>query len=147
MRNLKSWMLGGTSLVATAMVFATTLQAQEAGGLEEIVVTAQRREERLQNVPISVTALSPAMLESRGITDITRLDVATPGFSFARSGSDARPAMRGVRTENVGINGDTTIGFFIDGIYQSRSQQAMAGFVDVERVEILRPVPWSSGIR
>ena len=46
--------------------------------------------------------------------------------------------MRGVRTENVAVNGDSTIGYFIDGVYQSRAQQAMAGFVDIERVEIQR---------
>ena len=129
-------------LVACSLV-APTAAAQApatptAAGLEELVVTAQRREERLQDVPLSVTALSAAALEARGITDVGKIDTVTPGFTFGRSGSDARPAMRGVRTENVGVNGDTTIGFFVDGIYQSRSAQAMLGFVDVARVEVQR---------
>ncbi len=109
-----------------------------AGQTEEVIVTAQRRAERLQDVPLSVTAVTAQTLEKRGITDLSRIDTVTPGFTFGRSGTDARPAMRGVRTENVGVNGDTTIGYFVDGIYQSRASQALLGFVDVERVEVQR---------
>jgi iron complex outermembrane receptor protein len=77
-------------------------------------------------------------MAARGTNDISRLEGQVPGFTFGRSGSDARPAIRGVRTENVGVNGDTTIGFFIDGVYQSRASQATTGFVDIERVEVQR---------
>lgn len=111
---------------------------EDSAGLGEIVVTAQRRNENLQSVPVSVSAFGAAELAQRNITDMTRLDTLVPGFTFSRSGTDARPSMRGVRTDNVGVNGDTTIGFFIDGIYQSRSSQALAGFVDVAQVEVQR---------
>ena len=114
-----------------------TAQAENAG-IEEIIVTAQRREENLQDVPISVSAFTAEQMAARGTTDISRLEGQVPGFTFGRSGSDARPAIRGVRTENVGVNGDTTIGFFIDGVYQSRASQATTGFVDIERVEVQR---------
>lgn len=110
----------------------------ESEGIGEIIVTAQRREENLQDVPVSVSAFDADDLLARGTTDIGRLEGLVPGFSFARSGQDARPAMRGVRTENVGVNGDTTIGFFIDGVYQSRAQQATQSFVDIERLEVQR---------
>jgi len=60
-------------------------------------------------------------IKNKGLTDLSRLEGLVPGFTFKRSGVDARPAIRGVRTESVGVNADTTIGFFIDGIYQSRS--------------------------
>jgi iron complex outermembrane recepter protein len=106
--------------------------------IETVVVTAQRREENLQSVPLSVSAFSAAQIKARGLTDASRLESSVPGFTFGRSGVDARPAIRGVRTENVGVNGDTTIGFFIDGVYQSRAAQATLGFVDLERVEVLR---------
>ena len=106
--------------------------------IEEIVVTAQRRPENKQNVSVSVTAVTAETLAERNVTDLSKMEGMAPGFTFGRSGTDARPAMRGVRTENVAINGDTTIGYFVDGIYKSRSQQAMAGFVDVQRVEIQR---------
>jgi iron complex outermembrane receptor protein len=139
-----------THLLATvaplaAMLVMTPAYAQdesadsaEEGGIEEIIVTAQRREENLQDVPISVSAFTAEQMAARGTTDISRLEGQVPGFTFGRSGSDARPAIRGVRTENVGVNGDTTIGFFIDGVYQSRASQATTGFVDIERVEVQR---------
>jgi iron complex outermembrane recepter protein len=124
-------------LLGSAPVFAQDTPAENSG-LEEIVVTAQRREENLQDVPISVSAFTAEQLKAQGTTDISRLENVVPGFQFGRSGPDARPAIRGVRTENVGVNGDTTIGFFVDGVYQSRSQQATLSFVDIERVEVQR---------
>ena len=92
-----------------------------ASGIDEIIVTAQRREENLQNVPISVSAFGTEQIAAKGLTDVSRLEGLVPGFTFGRSGVDARPAIRGVRTESVDVNADTTIGFFIDGIYQSRA--------------------------
>jgi iron complex outermembrane receptor protein len=113
--------------------------AQErTGGLEDIVVTAQRREENLQDVPVAVTALDANALAKNDIRDLSRVEVLTPGFSFGKSGSDARPAIRGVRTENVAASGDPTIGFFVDNVYRSRASQANEPFVDVARVEVQR---------
>lgn len=109
-----------------------------AGGVGDIVVTAQRREERLQNVPIAVTAVTGDTLTSRGVTDVSQLAKFVPGFNFGRTGSDARPAMRGIRTANNEVTGDPVIGYYIDGIYQSRTSQAILGFVDVARVEVQR---------
>ena len=131
-------------MIAVAMLLPSPVAAQAApaaddeAGIADIIVTAQRREENLQTVPISVSAFNAEQLKAQGTTDISRLEGIVPGFTFGRAGSDARPAMRGVRTENVGVNGDTTIGFFVDGVYQSRASQATTGFVDVERVEIQR---------
>jgi iron complex outermembrane recepter protein len=110
----------------------------EANKLERVEVTVQRRLEDNQAVPASVSAVGAKKLADRNITDVSQMEGMAAGFTFGRSGTDARPAMRGVRTENVGINGDTTIGYFVDNIYKSRSQQAMASFVDVNSVEIQR---------
>ena len=112
--------------------------AEQQQGLEDIVVTAQRREENLQNVPLAVTALEGDTLAKNDIRDLGRVEVLTPGFSFGRSGSDARPAIRGVRTENVAVSGDPSIGFFVDNVYRSRTTMANEPFVDVQRVEIQR---------
>ena len=124
--------------LALAQTTGTPPPAAKPAGLEEIVVTAQRRAENKQEIPLSVTAVTAEQLADRNITDVSQMEGISPGFTFGRSGSDARPAMRGVRTENVAVNGDTTIGYFVDGIYKSRSQQALAGFVDIARVEIQR---------
>lgn len=136
----------GVSSIALGMAVPAHAQDAASGedastgstGIGEIIVTSQRREENLQDVPLSVSAFTADQVLARGITDIGRLEGLVPGFSFGRSGQDARPAMRGVRTENVGVNGDTTIGFFIDGVYQSRAAQATQGFVDIERLEVQR---------
>ena len=143
--QFKSAFAVGVSLIAMGVALPAHAQestASEAAtadrGINEIIVTSQRREENLQDVPISVSAFTADQILSRGITDVGRLEGIVPGFTFGRSGQDARPAMRGVRTENIGVNGDTTIGFFVDGVYQSRASQATTGFVDVERVEVQR---------
>lgn len=130
--------LAAAMLPGTAMAQGTAPAADADTGIAEIVVTAQRREENLQDVPISVSAFGAKQIAEKGLTDVSRLEGLVPGFTFGRSGVDARPAIRGVRTESVDVNADTTIGFFIDGIYQSRSSQATLGFVDLERVEVQR---------
>jgi iron complex outermembrane recepter protein len=106
--------------------------------LEKVEVTVQRRLEDNQSVPASVSSVGAKKLAERNITDLSQMEGMAAGFTFGRSGSDARPAMRGVRTENVGINGDTTIGYFVDNIYKSRAQQALGSFVDLNSVEIQR---------
>ncbi|TDP61290.1 TonB-dependent receptor [Roseateles toxinivorans] len=123
---------------AHAQTAAAAAPANEVGKLDTVVVTANRRLEDQQKVSVSVTGLNGNMLEERNITNVGQLESTVPGFTFGRSGTDARPAMRGVRTENVAVNADTTIGYFVDGVYKSRAQQAMLGFVDVARVEVMR---------
>ena len=125
-------------VLASVPTLAQQGGAGESAGLEEIVVTAQRREENLQTVPLAVTALTGDVLARNDIRDLSRVEVLTPGFSFGKSGSDARPAIRGVRTENVAVSGDPTIGFFVDNVYRSRTTQANEPFVDVARVEVQR---------
>ncbi|PHX99196.1 MAG: hypothetical protein CK529_10445 [Rhodospirillaceae bacterium] len=136
-RSIRTSLLAMSSLGAMASV-SLAQQAAEVGRLEEIVVTAQRREERLQTVPVAVTALTAETLARNDIRDLSRVEVLTPGFSWGKSGSDARPAIRGVRTENVSVSGDPSIGFFVDNVYRSRASQANEPFVDIARVEVQR---------
>ena len=131
-------MASAQTAAAPAPATAPAPAADQDTGIDEIIVTAQRREENLQDVPISVSAFGADAIKEKGLTDISRLEGLVPGFTFGRSGVDARPAIRGVRTESIDVNADTTIGFFIDGIYQSRASQATLGFIDLERVEVQR---------
>jgi iron complex outermembrane recepter protein len=133
------WATAASILAGMAVTPAIAQDAaEEETGISEIFVTAQRREENLQDVPISVSAFGAEQIAEKGLTDVSRLEGIVPGFTFGKAGVDARPAIRGVRTESVDVNADTTIGFFVDGIYQSRSSQASLGFVDLERVEVQR---------
>ncbi len=131
-----------TTAPLAAMLLTTPSYAQEAendgGGVEEIVVTAQRREQSIQDVALSVTAISGSSLEAAGVVDISKLDQLVPGLQLGQSGTDARPAIRGARTESVSVQQDPVIGFFVDGVYRSRTSQALAAFVDTNRVEVLR---------
>ena len=104
----------------------------------DIFVTATRRTENVQQVPLSVTAVTGPALERNGVRDLRRLDVLVPGLKVGASGPDARPAIRGTRTQQVVGNADPSVAFYSDGIYRSRPSQALATLVDVERVEVLR---------
>lgn len=126
---------GHPALAQTARPSQT---GDQASAVDDIVVTAQRRAENLQDVPVAVTALTSETLRDNDIRDLSRVEILTPGFTFGKSGSDARPAIRGVRTENVGVSGDPSIGYFTDNVYRSRASQANEPFVDVARVEIQR---------
>ena len=110
-------------------------KASAAGDSEVITVTAQRRAEPLQAVPLSVSALTGTQIKNANITTADRLEQLIPGLRMGRSGSDLRPAMRGTYTENVSATGDPRFGIYIDDIYQSRTSQ-VPPIVDLARVEV-----------
>lgn len=130
--------LASPAMAQQDMAEASAKAETNEDGVNDIVVTAQRREERLQNVPIAISAFSQDDLTKNDVRDISRLAQFTPGFNFGQSGFDTRPAIRGVRTDSVDGNGDPTIGFYIDDVYQSLAVQGSAPIVDVSRVEIAR---------
>lgn len=122
--------------IATMVVSPLAIAAEEQY-IEEIIVTANKREESIQDVSVAVTAISGAQLSALGITDSFSLDKLVPGLQLGQSGSDPRPAMRGARTQQVEAN-DVAVAFYTDGLYRPRHGQMLAGFVDTERVEVLR---------
>ena len=125
-----------TAIVAAPAQAETDASLSDSGQIGDVVVTAQRRAESLQQVPLSVTALSAAEIRDQDISDVSRLVQVVPGLRLGRSGAAERPAIRGVYTEAIGLNSDPRIGFYIDEVYQSRPQQTTAALVDLERVEV-----------
>src|SRR5690606_17467426 len=118
--------LGGGSVLAV-----DTAVAQE-GALEEIVVTATRREENLQEVPISVVAVTGENLELRGIDTIEELSQAIPNIVATGGGG-------GTAGTTFSVRGIPNVGMYIDGIWQIDSAGALVReFVDLDRVEVLR---------
>ncbi|QGN54507.1 TonB-dependent receptor [Novosphingobium sp. Gsoil 351] len=109
---------------------------EEANASGEIIVTAQRREESLLEVPISIVAIGNKELGNRDITEASRLESIAPGLQIGRSGADPRPAIRGIYTESIQGNSDPRVGVYIDEIYQSRTSQLSVPFVDLARVEV-----------
>ncbi len=128
-------------LLATAVALALgagTAQAQQpAGTLEEIIVTAQKRTESLQDVPVAVSALSGVKIEEQGITTIENLRNFVPTLWMTETAIGNNIAIRGVFS-GVNPGFEQSVGTYVDGVYRGRPQQTRAPFLDLERVEVLR---------
>ena len=131
------------SCVAASLSWSSGAAAAVAAAeqLDEIVVTATRREERLQDVAVAVTALDAAALAGNGIDSVRDLMHLAPSLSmrpFLGDDTSATIAMRGmVMTDNL-ISIDPTVGMYLDGVYVARSTAGNARLLDVQRVEVLR---------
>jgi iron complex outermembrane receptor protein len=105
----------------------------------EIIVTAQKREERLQDVPTAVSAFGENELARLGIQDADDLVSVVPNLQFGTTDANSRISIRGIGASDTNFAADPGVAFHIDGIYQTRaSGPAGAAFFDIERVEILR---------
>jgi iron complex outermembrane receptor protein len=113
-------------------------------GVEEIVVTAQRRRTNLQETPISITALSSETLRERGAVDLEGVAEATPNMQLTTSGngsggsSFAQVFIRGVGQSDFIITKDPAVGIYVDGVYLARAPGALLELLDIERIEVLR---------
>jgi iron complex outermembrane recepter protein len=118
--------------------------ANPSGGLEEIVITAQRRAEGLQDTPIAITAVSGAALLARGAEDISNLQSITPNLVFDTTApvsgvsSGAIVFIRGVGQTDFQLTTDPGVGTYVDGVYISRSVGGVLDVLDLERIEVLR---------
>ena len=114
-------------------------QDADAGtAFADIVVTATRREERLQPIPVTVTAVSGDLLEARGIQQSTQLSEIVPGLTFTRSASVGLPVIRGVGSTGVSGGDESNVATYVDGVYQADPFSTIIDFVDVQRIEVLR---------
>src|SRR5271155_2124906 len=123
---------------------STTGSAAAPAALEEIVVTAEKRSESIQEVPIAITAFSESMLRSKGITDLHGLSALTPnvtldqGSPFSGSNSVLSASIRGIGQDDFAFNLDPGVGVYVDGVYFARTVGANQSLLDVERIEILK---------
>ncbi len=108
-------------------------------GLEEVVITAQKRQQSLQDVPLSVSAFTGDMLKEGRMADIRGIVDFTPGFSGkTEDGFTDALAMRGIATNDFGIGGDPSVAMFVDGIWSGRTGGVMTAMYDVERAEVVK---------
>lgn len=112
--------------------------ASEGGTLEEVVVTARRREENLQEVPVAVTALSAASLDAAGVVNTMDLTQAVPGLTFSRRDQSYQPVIRGIGTSGATAGDESSVGVYIDGVYQPESFADSFDILKVDRIEVLR---------
>lgn len=115
-------------------------QRVENFALEEIVVTANRREQSLQEVPMSVSAFTSEFFKNAGVNDLAGLEQYTPSLKIT-AGTDSRSTsirIRGIGSVGTNVGIDPSVGMFIDGVYQGRAGMSISDLIDVERVEVLR---------
>jgi len=132
-------------LLSAACVGASPAFAQEEGtsgdGLGEIIVTAQKRAENIQDVPIAISAVGSEYLESRGISSIDGLGTIAPNVKIERAPSSktiTQIAIRGSVTINPAITWEPAVGLYLDGVYIAKAQGSIFDIADLERVEVLR---------
>jgi iron complex outermembrane recepter protein len=147
---MKSFTLFKLALLAGAAAGASAAFAQDqlpapsnseagaASNVDEIVVTALRRDTTLQRTPAAVTALSGSELASRGISNVEDLAAAVPAVTFGKNIGQAHIAIRGIGSDGVVAGQDPRVGFYQDGVYISRPDAQVAGMFDVASVQVLK---------
>jgi iron complex outermembrane receptor protein len=133
----------GTSMIAlgiSAPAFAQTAPADDDMANNEIIVTAQKREQNIQDVPVAVSVISGAALEAQGGINIENAQYLVPSLNFRKSGSALNQSLylRGVGTTTFSIGGEPSVGTVLDGVVLARSGEAFSDLVDIERIEVLR---------
>lgn len=136
------------SVNLAALAFALPAAAQDDLGTDEmssedpseIIVTAQKRSERLQDIPLSVTALTAEALENRQINDTSALTQLAPSLTFQQGNnpSNASFRIRGIGTSLFGQGTEPSVSVVLDGVVAARQAQGFADLIDVERIEVLR---------
>ncbi|WP_432201864.1 TonB-dependent receptor [Erythrobacter sp. W53] len=135
-------LMASSVLVQPAMAQESAeAQAEDRVSDNTIIVTATRRAENVQDIPIAVTAVTPEQLDKQGVVNVQNITQVSPSFSTSSaqiaSGSVVL-RIRGVGTTSNNIGFESAVGIFVDGAYQSRPGVALSEFVDIERVEVLR---------
>ncbi|GAB4125174.1 MAG: TonB-dependent receptor [Rhodothalassiaceae bacterium] len=131
--------LFAATMLATGSGFAAAQELSDDIRIEEIVVTAQFREQSLSDVPIAITAIDQNFMRFTKLDDIKDVIDFTPGFAGKSKDSFVDTiSVRGIVTNDFGVGGDPSIGIFKDGVYQGRTGAAVTSFFDMERAEALR---------
>ncbi len=139
-------MLTRSCMLAGAVLFgqATVALAQDTpagfGGLEEVVVTAQKREQSLQDVPVAISALSAAALENAGVQDMYDVAAQIPSLSVQQNVNPLNVQFRLRGIGNLGNipNFEPAVAYFVDGAFRARSGLALGDLVDIDRIEVLK---------
>jgi iron complex outermembrane recepter protein len=131
------------ALAATTPAFAQQA-ADNSGGIAEIVVTAQKRAENVQDVPIAISAFTSEALQERAVGDVSALSGISPNVTldastpFSGSTAVLGASIRGIGSADFAFNIDPAVGVYLDGVYLGRSVGANQDLLDVDRIEVLK---------
>ena len=135
----KGLLAGSISAVTLAAAVSPAPVFAEEGVIEEILVTVQRREESVEDVPLAVSAFSGNFIQEVNLDDVKDLALYTPGMSGNTKDSFIDwLSIRGIYTLDFGVGGDPSIGFFKNGLYQGRNGVVVSSFYDMDRAEVVR---------
>ncbi|WP_173203187.1 TonB-dependent receptor plug domain-containing protein [Sphingopyxis sp. BSNA05] len=143
-RNNRKAVLATASLLAMTTVSTPLYAQQDAsdeaqdGGGDVIIVTANRRDQSLQDVPLSITAFGGNELENRSITSIEQVGAIAPGVQISTYQGDTSIFIRGIGTPSIIAGTDSSTATYVDGVYISRPAAIGPQFFDIERIEVLR---------
>lgn len=137
MKHSLAMLLAASALAGPTAAFAQDAPAESQGGLDDIIVTAQKRAEGLSDVPISISAVSGKQVESYGQTNLEQISSSVPNLKITQTAIANRIAIRGIASgDNKGF--EQSVAMFVDGVYYGRDQLSRLPLVDMERVEVLR---------
>ena len=135
-------LLGGASALIGVVSHPSVSRAQTAANdtsvLETVIVTAQRRGERLEDVPLTVAAQSGEQLARANIQTTRDLALVTPGLTYGANGAFAQPAIRAITSTANGPGNDPSVATYVDGVYLGGQTSNMVDLPDVERIEVLK---------
>jgi iron complex outermembrane receptor protein len=124
-------------LTALQISTASALLASESNELEEVTVTAQKREQSALEVPITVNVFSAAEIEKTGALNLAEMQDFIPGFEVGESPTQSSLTIRGVSSANISTGGDPSVATFYDEVYIPRAATSLA-FSDMQRIEVLK---------
>jgi len=128
----------GIVLLSSATV-APAVSAESSSTLEEITVTATRRETDMQVTPIAVTALSSEALEAARVDDVRQLSALSPALVISgQAGQEYPISLRGISSGSQAVGGDSPVAIYLDGVYLGRQQASLFDLADIKRIEISR---------
>ncbi|WP_313805912.1 TonB-dependent receptor [Sphingobium sp.] len=132
---------GAVMMLGLSPAVAWAQQADQGasdGQLQDIVVTAQRRSERLQDVPIAVSALTGDQALAAGITGTATIQASVPSLVVARTANSATPFLRGIGSTIGDANAESSVAIYLDGVYQPAAYGNFFEFNNIERIEVLK---------
>ena len=135
---IRAFLCSGGLLLLTQWVDAQTAPAGDDSGFPEIIVTAQKRAENVNSVPISISVLTNQDLVQSGVTGTEQLELTTPGLVFGDTNGFAQPYIRGIGTDLISPGQESPIGFYLDGVYLPFTSSLVQEFGDIERIEVLK---------
>lgn len=148
--SITTFIMTGAAWAQSAQVPASDASARDSAAapaaatgspvnkIGEVVVTANRRAQNLQTVPVSVTSIKGEVLQEKGVANAIDLPQLAPGLAVSRTLASANAYLRGIGTNSSGFTTETSVGVYLDGLYLPNSAAAVFSFNNIDRIEVLK---------